>query len=461
MSMLFMDYRRSRWFGKKSFALYLKSIGFSNPSEGVIGMDDKARFRAAPSGPQLIDVPTQAVVGDVRVKVLLVDFSDRPGVLAPKHYEDLLFSDHIYPTGSVRDFYQEVSLGKVNISGSVHGWLRMPKPYAFYTHGNSGTHWADYPNNAPRMAEDAINLAKSAGVTFEKGLDKFNQGIVTALIIVHAGRGAEVMPPALRGQEIWSHKWNLRNTVKVAPDLDATIYLTVPNDCKVGVCAHELGHLAFQWQDFYDPNYDQDGFEWDGSGVWDLMAGGSYNGDGARPAHPAGLHKMQHGWVSIKTVKASASITIKPYTPSSGGVVKIVSPNFSPKQYLLLENRKKTGFDFDLPGEGLLVWRVDETGAQETANSPGLFLVQADGRNDLTNPSDWNQGDTGDPFPGSGLKKSVTDTGATSTSFPGKRSGVTLKHITRDAAGVIRLDVEIKAPAPLVSAKKSARKKPR
>jgi hypothetical protein len=26
---------------------------------------------------------------------------------------------------------------------------------------------------------------------------------------------------------------------------------------------------------FYDPNYDEDGMEWDGSGVWDLMAGGS------------------------------------------------------------------------------------------------------------------------------------------------------------------------------------------
>jgi transposase len=31
-------------------------------------------------------------------------------------------------------------------------------------------------------------------------------------------------------------------------------YLTFPEDCKMGVCAHELGHLAFQWEDFYDPN---------------------------------------------------------------------------------------------------------------------------------------------------------------------------------------------------------------
>ena len=45
----------------------------------------------------------------------------------------------------------------------------------------------------------------------------------------------------------------------MAQDLSATIYLTVPNDCKVEVCAHELRHLAFEWQDFYDPNYNNDG----------------------------------------------------------------------------------------------------------------------------------------------------------------------------------------------------------
>ena len=134
-----------------------------------------------------------------------------------------------------------------------------------------------------------MQVALQNGVTFEPQLDKFNQGIVTALFIVHAGRGAEVMPPSTRGHEIWSHKWNVRNPVQVGPNLAVTIYLVVPNDCKVGVCAHELGHLAFQWQDFYDPNYDEDGKEWDGSGLWDLMAGGSYNGGGARPAHPAGL----------------------------------------------------------------------------------------------------------------------------------------------------------------------------
>jgi immune inhibitor A len=449
MAATYMEYKRWRASrpGNPSFREYLAEIGFTDPSVGVVGMDDSAQFVRTPGGPELLAVPAQPVLGEVQVKVLLVDFPDRPGMLPREHYEDLLFSQGVYPTGSMRDYYKEVSCGKVDVVGTVDGWLRMPQLYSYYTNNQSGTRWDSYPRNAPRLAEDAVNVALAEGVRFDASLDKFSRGIITALFIVHAGRGAEVMQKPLQGGHIWSHKWNFRNPVEVAPNLAATIYLTVPFDCKVGVCAHELGHLAFQWQDFYDPNYAEDGTEWDGSGVWDLMAGGSYNGDGARPAHPAPLHKLQHGWITATTVKSSASLSIKPYTPTSGHVYKLVSSKFDQKQYLLLESRKRTGFDFALPGEGLLVWKVDEVQEQFAPAAPGLSLVQADGRNDLDSPGDWNQGDAGDPFPGSESNDTLRDSGAISTSFPGKRSGITLKKIRVDTNGVVSLDVDIKPSA--------------
>lgn len=450
MAMLFMDYRRSGLMKKMSFREYLKSIGFTNPAEDVVGMDDAARFRRGPAGPELIDVPSHPVTGKLRVKTLLVDFPDRTGTLPAQHYEDMLFSKDVYPTGSMRDYYKEVSLGKVEVSGSVHGWLRMPNPYSYYTNNESGLNENAYPHNAQRLVEDAVNVAMQKGVKFEKELDKLDQGIVTALFIVHAGRGAEQMPPSISGKEIWSHKWNLKTPVQVGNNLSATIYLTVPNDCKVGVCAHELGHLAFQWQDFYDPNYAEDGNEWDGSGIWDLMAGGSYNGDGARPAHPAGLHKLQHGWVRVTTVKKSRRLTIRPYSAKSGRVYKIVSPNYATKQYLVLENRRKSGFDFNLPGDGLLVWRIDERGEMEAPDQPGMLLIQADGKHDLETPDDWNEGDAGDPFPGKAKRTQLKDKGSISTSFPGSmRSGVTLDNIRLEpVTGVVKLDVTFSGSGP-------------
>jgi immune inhibitor A len=444
MAATFMEYLRSGKSDKLSFRQYLVEIEFTDPSIGVVGMDDAAQFVPTPGGPELLAIPAQPAIGEVQVKVLLVDFSDRVGVLPSTHYQDLLFSKGIYPTGSMRDYFKEVSCGKIDIVGTVDGWLRMPKPYSFYTNNESGTNWNSYPHNAPRLAEDAVNAALAAGVKFDRSLDKFGRGIVTALFIVHAGRGAEVMLKPQQGGEIWSHKWNLRNPVEVAHNLSTTIYLTVPHDCKLGVCAHELGHLAFQWQDFYDPNYDEDGSEWDGSGVWDLMAGGSYNGSSARPAHPAPLHKLQHGWISASTITSSGSLKIKPYTATNGHVYKLVSPKFEQKQYLLLESRKREGFDFDLPGEGLLVWKVDEVKEMLAPDTPGLSLVQADGRNDLNSPDDWNKGDAADPFPGSENKVSLTDTGVASTSFPGKKSGISLKNISFSSDGIVTLDVHFR-----------------
>ncbi len=56
------------------------------------------------------------------------------------------------------------------------------------------------------MAEDAVNVAKAAGVIFESELDKFGNGLVTALFIIHAGLGGEVTG---NPNDIWSHKWSL------------------------------------------------------------------------------------------------------------------------------------------------------------------------------------------------------------------------------------------------------------
>ena len=444
MATVFMEYRRSGKMKAVSFKQYLQSIGFTDPAANVDGMDDAAQIEPRPEGPQLINIPALPVIGKLRVKVLLIDFTDRPGVVPAQHYNDMLFTRREYPTGSMRDFYNEVTLGKVDLEGSVHGWLRMPKPYSFYTNNQSGIDGGEksYPNNAQRMAEDAVTTALGKNVPFEQELDKLNQGIVTALFIIHAGRGAERVHPSIKGTEIWSHKWTLKNIVDVGNGLSATIYLAVPHDCKVGVCCHELGHLAFQWQDFYAPRYEDHSPYWAGSGVWDLMASGSWNGDGSRPAHPAGLHKIQHGWVPVTTVTTSSRLTIKPYTAKTGRVYKIVSSKYGPKQYLLLENRKRGGFDFNLPGEGLLAWRVDENEEiRAMPDNPGLLLIQADGKHNLEQPENWNSGDGGDPFPGT---SGTNDAGEALTSFPGgKRSGVSLKHIAVDPeSGNITLHVK-------------------
>lgn len=198
--------------------------------------------------------------------------------------------------------------------------------------------------------------------------------------------------------------------------------------------------------DFYDPNYDQDGTEWDGAGVWDLMAGGVWNGGGNIPAHPAGLHKSQHGWVTVEVINATKTgMVIPPYALNGGKVVKIKGRGFTDTESLILENRRRKGFDSQLPGEGLLVWRVDTEKEQVGPARPAMLLVQADGRHDLETPGDFNEGDAGDSYPGTSNRTELTDTGDISTSFPGQaRSGISLSNIAvYSNSGEVKLDIAI------------------
>ena len=441
MAHLYAEYLRLRGRSKLSFRHYLAQIGFTDPAANLQGADRGTRPSAPGLG--LITVPSRHVRGTLRVLVLMADFADNPGTRAASEFADMLFSKGVFQTGSMRDFYAEASGGKVDVTGSVHGWFRMPHKYAYYVGANSGM--GASPRNAQRLAADALAAAMAAGILIKPDLDKFGDGAITALFIVHAGQGAEVMNTrAAQARAIWSHKADLHRPVKVSAMLSATNYLTVPEDCRMGVCAHELGHLAFGWDDFYDPNYDEDGSGWDGNGVWDLMAGGSWNDGGLTPAHPAGLHKSQHQWVDVLDIRATTrGVVIRPYGKAGGQLVRIIAPRFAASQCLLLENRHRRGFDKALPGEGLLVWRIDTQMEMTSPGRPAMQLVQADGRHDLEDPDDRDAGDAGDPFPGASHAIGVTDTGGTSTSFAGTRSGVSLENISLDSdTGNIRLDVK-------------------
>lgn len=82
---------------------------------------------------------------------------------------------------------------------------------------------------------------------------------VDAYVVVHAGRAAEETG---NRSDIWSVKWTLPqerevngicsilNSRSLPSDLSFNLgvkiygFLTVPEDAKCGVCAHEVGHLG-------------------------------------------------------------------------------------------------------------------------------------------------------------------------------------------------------------------------
>ncbi|HYI12271.1 MAG TPA: M6 family metalloprotease domain-containing protein [Thermoanaerobaculia bacterium] len=367
--------------------------------------------------------------GNLNVVAVLVDFPDAPMTRPSADFQDLFFGQG---TNSVADYFAEVSGNLIGITGSVVGPFTLPLTLAQYANGQSGT--GQSAPNAQTMARDAANAALAH---IDQSLDNDDNGFVDAFVVIHAGRGAE---ETKSNGDIWSHKWVLANGAVTAADGTRIFaYLTVPEDSRLGVCVHELGHLLFGWPDLYDTDYTSEGV-----GNWCLMAGGSWNGPGVGaapgdvPAHPSAWCKATQKWVNVVAQSQNAQVTISD-VHNSRTVYRLWKDGAFASEYFLVENRQRNGFDRDLPGDGLLIWHIDDSIASNTnENHYKVALVQADGSRDLERAAD--RGDTSDPYPGtanntafdgqsnpSSDSYSAIPTSVAVTSIPGSAADMTVQ----------------------------------
>jgi immune inhibitor A len=382
----------------------------------------------------------------IRVIVVLVDFVDAPLSHSADHFRDLFFSVGKVPTGSVREYYTEVSNGLITITGDVAGPYRLPRTVAAYAGGGSGI---DNPEpNARTMARDAAQLA-NPDVDFGP-YDNDGNGFVDAFIVIHAGPGAEETGNA---SHIWSHKWVFAGGPFNADSTQIFGYLTVPEDCRIGVCAHELGHLLFGWPDLYDTDESSEGL-----GNWCLMAGGSWNGSGDVPAHPSAWCKAGQGWVTVENRTTSGALTVKD-VKADKKVYRFWKGGTASDEYFLAEHRRRTGYDSKLPGEGLLVYHVDDSIEENSdENHPKVRLMEADNQNHLHDGA--NRGDDGDPYPGRSANHSFDKASSPSSrAYSRANTCVSLTGIKRVGAN-IKMTTKVRCTGPVIPRKrKTAAKK--
>lgn len=413
-----------------------------------MGLDDGRLNHGPFQRAQLISRPKRKLAGVVRTVVLLVDFPDQPHTTekSPKHFEHMLFGlGAQFPTGSMREYYRRISNFKagsagrgVDVQGAVYGWFRMPQPLAFYANNESGMS-ETFPRNAQGLARDAVLAAQAAGVDL-KGYDALGEKIVTALFVVHAGGGAE--ETGSRG-DIWSHKWVIPQAIEVAPGVKASTYLTVPEDCRVGVCAHEWGHLAARWADYYDTG-ESENMTSNGLGSYCLMAAGSWGNGGATPTLPNAMLRLFHGWIAPTLVTKSAKdLELKPAAEGGSCLVIQNRKTMTDRQYIIVEYRRRQFQDSFLPDEGVAVYMIDEAIEDvNDENNLAIELLQADGKRDLAGIfGAGNPGDTGDLYP-HGSKRTLGKATTPGTMLPdGRWSGVTIAVKGRAGDEVMRVDV--------------------
>lgn len=366
--------------------------------------------------------------GEIRVIVLLVDFEDnvfQDANALRGNLEAMLFSQGTFPTGSMNDFYREVSGDKVWFSGTIAGPYRAPKPYTYYTAGRSGT--GPYPNNTPRLVEEIAALA-DPDVDFSQ-FDPNGDNFVDGLILVHAGPGAEtIADPVRRGNAIWSHKW-VTSLPQRHDNTNLYAYLTVPEQSNIGVWAHELGHLIFGWPDLYDIDNSSEGL-----GNYCLMAGGSWNNAGRRPAHPSAWCKAKQEWVTVNTPMRDTQVTLAP-VEIDAQVYRLWTRGQPGLEYFLVENRQHIGFDDHLPDTGLAIYHVDERQRDNSQESHYMVgLEQADGQQDLEDGR--NRGDAADLWPEGEKRAFDANSTPNSNAYNNAQTFVSVANIAQDGQSI-------------------------
>jgi hypothetical protein len=161
-------------------------------------------------------------------------------------------------------------------------------------------------------------------------------------------------------------------------------------------------------------------------GAWAQMWGGN----AFAPTGFDALGRQVCGWSRVVDATAPGTVRLAP-ADAGGQVYRLWMDPYRESEYLLLEFRRQAGVDQGLPGAGLLIWHVDLGADQSTF----LRLLQADGRDDLSDTSGFGAADAGDPYPGTTGNTALTPTSTpASHSRRGLPTGIRVEQIAHDPA---------------------------
>lgn len=379
----------------------------------------------------------KSVIGILKPLVILVDFQDLKGeydVSTPEFYQRLLFAEG---TKSLYDYYLENSYGKLQVKGSVFfRWVTAPQTYSYYEGHYRGMGF--YPNNSQKLAEDVI-ASIDKEVDFSE-YDGNNDGIVDGVFIIYAGKKSDANNP----YRIYPHQWSInaqkRDGKAISNYTVLPEYRNHPGNTTIGQFCHEFGHMigAIDLYDLDGLTYQSyDGERSYGIGKWSVMAYGTYGTRevyGDSPSHFDAWHKIKFGWIKpIEITQNIGSISIPAIETSEGQIYKY-SPKNNSKEYFLIENRQKIGFDSSIPGEGLIIYHIDESMSsnnyawypeKNTSLHYLVSIVQSDGKWDLEKCK--NLGDKGDPYSELTDKESISF-----MLYDGSFSGFSIDHIASE-----------------------------
>jgi len=333
-----------------------------------------------------------------------------------------------YP--SAGQYFADQSNGAYRPQFDVFGPVTLSRNVAYYGTDIPGDEDGDDEHATDAVVEACI-LANQQFTINWSDYDSDNDGYVDFVYVIYAGKG---QADGGTSETIWPHNWSVESARQYG-------YCTyTATQCKVGgkkldnyamsgemsgnslsgigTLCHEFGHVM-GLPDLYDTSYGTNYKNCLTPNDWNIMDGGSYNGDGHCPPNYDPWEKEFFGWHTTVnlgnegqnvTLYANGTANYQAYQINASG--SYVSPTTSGVRYYI-ENRQAVGWDAPLTGHGMLIWKVNFNSSKWTSNEPNntannlyYTVVSATGTK-----IGWDGSTDNCPkntFPGSGNKTSYT-----------------------------------------------------
>jgi len=353
--------------------------------------------------------PTEGTLNNLVVYIRFADQSEFP---EPRSEFDPLFNADDGETPSMYSYYQEVSYETLTISSSHYPISEMDtnmsyqseyprgyySPYNYISNPEGYDGWEERAEREQTLLANAIEFIEPE-VPDSLDIDGDEDGRVdNVCFIIRGGNDGWA-------ELLWAHRWSLYMVDAYINGYLVRDFTFQPRtQVEVGTLNHEMFH-ALGAPDLYHYNSNV----YAPAAAWDIMESGN--------GHMSAYMKYRYGnWIDeLPLISEPGLYTLHPMSEGDENVYRIASNN--PMEYFVLEYRKRVEgtYEMNLPGEGLLVWRVDGTlDGQGNADGPPdeLYVYRPGGDynsngnpsgapfnadygrtefNDETDPADWLQ----------------------------------------------------------------------
>lgn len=271
-------------------------------------------------------------------------------------------------------------------------------------HPDFGTGYGVQSQNLARTVLASLPSGLNLGA-YDRNGDQWLDPNELAIVFLVAGYEQAYAGAGTSRPRIWAHKSSLyRGSYEGLQIGEYAMFGERHQDhqATIGIICHELGHLLFDLPDLYD-RYGKSM----GIGRWGLMGLGGWNSSaghaGNKPAHMLAWSKEQVGFVHPgHAIEGYSTIRLRALS-NAADVLEIPLDGYRHGQRLLLEHRRLQSFDAGLPGEGILMTRINDWvgygplgGQNDNVSQQLVDVEEADGSRDLD--ENRNRGDADDVF---------------------------------------------------------------